>query len=299
MKSIPSPLFTELRSSNPRIATGWLVTRKDGAQYGFTTSDLEFVYGGITYTPANGFNPSAVVSKADASVDNIEMQVLLSDVITEEDLRGGVWNNAAVKVFWVCPFHPEWGVIPMRGGIFGEVVIKEGDFTVQLRALFEQLQLPFGYQYSLQCQAQLGDARCKVKLTVPTWQPNHTYKLGLGSDAGVGDIVQPTVPNGYWYVANCTTDVGAQGPRIPSLPGEGLSANDDMGPNDQTQTAAGPAQDNFSAALFTTPPVDPFGTSTSIHNCFRVHVVLVWQLTAQRSHSYYIDLQLTARCWHV
>jgi hypothetical protein len=259
MKSIPSPLFTELRSSNPRIATGWLVTRKDGAQYGFTTSDIEFVYQGLLFTPANGFNPSAIVSKADASVDNLEAQVLLSDVITEEDLRGGVWNNAAIKVFWICPFHPEWGVVPLRGGIFGEVVIKEGDFTVQLRALFEQLQLPFGYQYSLQCQAQLGDARCKVKVTAPVWQPNHTYRLGLISDAGIGDIVQPTVPNGFWYVAAYTTEVGLQSERLPTLPGQGLSGNDDLGPNDDTQTAVGPAQDNFTEFHPISPVMDIFG----------------------------------------
>jgi len=90
----------------------------------------------------------------------------------------GVWNNAAIKVFWICPYHPEWGIVPLRGGIFGEIVVKEGQFTVQLRALFEQLQLPFGYQFTLNCGAQLGDPRCKVKLDPPVWQPHTVYPLG-------------------------------------------------------------------------------------------------------------------------
>ena len=161
--------------------------------------------GSVLYSPTSGFNPSAVVSKGNMSVDNMEAQVLTSDLITEEDLAGGVWDNAAVEVFWFCPYEPQWGIIPLRGGMLGEIVIKDGQWTTQLRSLLQQLQQPFGYFYTLQCGAQLGDARCKVKLAVPAWQPNTAYKLGLLSDAGVGMIVQPTIPNDFWYVAQYTT----------------------------------------------------------------------------------------------
>ena len=91
MKKISPALFAELCSQTCRISTAWLITRTDGQVFGFTTSDLEFTLDGVVYSPTNGFNPSAVVSKADLSVDNMEMQVLDSPVITESDLMGGKW----------------------------------------------------------------------------------------------------------------------------------------------------------------------------------------------------------------
>ena len=258
MKRISAALFRELCSQACRISTGWKVTRQDGAVYGFTSSDLEFVLDGVTYTPTNGFSPSAVVSKADLSVDNMEVQVLDSPVITEEDLMGGKWSNAAIQVFWVCPEHPEWGVVPLRGGRLGEIVIKTGQWTTQLRSLFQQMQQPLGVHFQIVCNAQLGDERCGVKLSAPTWAPSTLYSLGLLSDAKVGDIVQPTTPNDFWYVANYTTAT-EQPIRQPSKPGQGLSANDDAGPNDNTQVAVGPAPSDLSQFNYQGDPVDIFG----------------------------------------
>lgn len=262
MKSIPAPLFAELKNQTSRIDTGWLIVRTDGERFGFTSSDTEFVYNGDTYSPANGFNGSAIVSKADASVDNMECQVLESDRITAEDLRAGVWANADVNVFWINPDHPEWGSVPLRGGTMGEVVLKNGQFTVQLRSLFQQLQQPFGVQYTLVCQAQLGDARCKVKLAAPVWAPNTVYTLGLLADAGVGSVVAPTVENDFWYVANYTEQAvsyDASALRTPTAPGQGLSSNDDLGPNDNTQTGVGAPPDNLNQFNYVGQPVDVFG----------------------------------------
>jgi uncharacterized phage protein (TIGR02218 family) len=300
MKTITAALFAELKSQNARIDAAWLIVRVDGSRFAFTSSDTPFVYNGDTYSPTNGFNPSAIVSKANLSVDNMECQVLDNALITDADLRAGVWNNAQVQVFWINALNPNWGIVPMRGGMLGEIVIKDGQWTTQLRSLFQQLQQPFGYFYTLQCGAQLGDARCKVKLIANTWRPNTAFKLGLLTDASVGDVVKPTTPNGFWYVANyatrgpseavqeassatgvsdptstvtytdgssaITTTPGgtsatydASAERTPSQPGQGLSGNDDLGPNDNTQTSAGPAFDNLNQFTYTGDPVDIFG----------------------------------------
>ena len=356
MKTISTQLFAELKSQSSRIDVGWLIIRKDNARFAFTSSDIPFTYNGDVYSPTNGFNPSAVVSKSNFSVDNLECQVLENSAITDSDLRSGLWDLAQVNIFWICRYHPEWGVVPLRSGWLGEIVIKEGEWTTQLRSLFEQLQQPFGYFYSLQCMAQLGDARCKVKLSVPTWQPNTSYRNGLLTDAAVGDIVQPTHPNGFWYVAQYTgyngvissaanpppsnvvspapitaaatstpvtagsfvigkgyfivtvgstnfvaigaaqntvgwgfvaTGVGSgtgtaslqqavsqtgvitEGVAIPGYggepirpvtqPGQGLSGNDDLGPNDMTQVSVGPAWDNLREFVYDGIPIDVFG----------------------------------------
>ena len=310
MRKISSALFNELTSRSARIGVGWLITRTDGTQVGFTTHDQPFTYGSVAYTPL-GFNPGAVVSKSDASVDNMEVQVLISDEITEQDLRGGVWANASVVVFWNCPYNPEWGTIVIRTGILGQTVIKNGQWTAQLRSLLQQLQQPFGMHFLLICQAELGDQWCGVHLTPGVWKPNHTYSLGLLTDAKVGSVVKPSVDNSHWYVSNYTTESfyltgysadgsgqftispsqlptgtgggatftgsvtdnlggpdgaystvlvpAADNLREPSQPAQGLSGNDDLGPNDQTQVAVGPAPDNLSEYQYQGTPVDIFG----------------------------------------
>ena len=70
-------------------------------------------------------------------------------------------------------------------------------------------------------------------------------------------MVKPTVPNGFWYVANYTAPIDP--PKgIVSFPGQGLSAMDDMGPNDSTQTFVGPAQDNLTPFATEGTDVDIF-----------------------------------------
>ena len=220
------------------------------------------------YTPTNGFNGSAIVSKADASVDNMEVQVLDNAVITEYDLRGGLWNNAQIQVFWICRYHPEWGVVPLRGGMLGEIIIKNGQWTTQLRSLFQQMQQPFGLQYTLQCQAQLGDAQlndtplgvayCHVKLNAPVWGPGTGYPMGLLTDAKWGAIVQPTVPTttGTWRITRRSPSSRCRSLR--SLV-RASAATTTSALTTTRKSRSEPAPDNLNQFNYTGTPVDIFG----------------------------------------
>ena len=258
MRVLNPNMFNALRNTSQRIDVGWLIVRTDGARYGFTSIDTPFSFEGDTYSPTNGFNSSAIVSKADASVDNMEVQVLEHDTITEGDLLAGVWANADVRIFWVVPEHPEWGVVPLRGGKLGQVELKEGMWTTQLRSLLQQLQQPFGYLFQLVCNAELGDPRCGVVLDAPVWQPNHGYSHGSLDDATLGSVVKPSGDSDFWYVANygVSTDYAVT---EPTKPGQGLSALDDAGPTDNTQTAVGAAPSDLSNFNYDGDPVDIFG----------------------------------------
>lgn len=202
MKRISSYLFDELRTKSSNIVVGWLVEREDGLQLGFTTADTEFDYEGVTYSPTNPFSASAVQSKNNFSVDNVNTVALMNEQITKGDLLGGKWDNAKVKFFWIRPDKPEWGVVPIRGGKFGTISTKGQTFETELRSVLQTLQQPFGSFYTLECAADLGDAKCKVKLDPPVWAPNTVYVAKIDQEAGIGDIVKPTVANGFWYV--CT-----------------------------------------------------------------------------------------------
>lgn len=204
MKRLSPQLFNELRSRVSNICVGWLVTRRDGLKVGFTTSDVPFTYQGLEYSPAHSFSASAIASKADFSMDNVTTVGLISDVITKQDLLGGVWDNAQVEFFWIRPDKPEWGVMPLRGGKFGQIKCTGKTFEVELLSVTQYLQQPFGKFYTLECRATLGDQDCKVKLDVPEWTPNTVYIKEISGEAGIGDIVAPTTPNGFWYVCDGT-----------------------------------------------------------------------------------------------
>ena len=258
MRTLNPILFAALKKTDTRMDVGWLIVRTDGGRYGFTSADTEFVYGGDLYTPSNGFNASAIVSKADASVDNMEIQVLEHDTITEGDLLAGVWSNAKVQIFWVVPSHPEWGVVPLRGGLLGQIVVKSGQFTTQLRSLLQQMQQPFGYLFQLVCNAELGDPRCGVQLNAPAWTPTTAYAQGSLDDATLGTVVRPTAGGDFWFVADYGV-ANTYAVTAPTRPGQGLSGNDDLGPNDSTQTAVGAPPSDLSQFNYQGQSVDVFG----------------------------------------
>ena len=175
------------------------------------------------YQPSNGLMAMASESKQNLSVDNLSVVSLLSDVITEVDLKAGRYDNASCQVFWICPLHPEWGILPIKGGVFGEVQIKNASFEVEVRALMQLLQQPFGTFYNLECSALLGDGNCKVRLTATTWAPNQVYIAAAGGDAGIGSYVQPVTPNGYWY--QCISALGSASSVTESTVGAGALVN--------------------------------------------------------------------------
>ena len=199
MKKLGGQLFNELKKKATHIVYGFKLVRADGVVYGFTSSDQEFDYDGLTYKPINGFMGTAAASKQNLSVDNMSVTSMITTDVPEADLRSGRFDNAMVQIFWICPDHPEYGIVPIRGGRFGELTVKNAEFEVELRSIAWFLQQPFGKYYTLECSATLGDDECKVNLNPPVWQPNTGYVARAGADAGVGSWVKPSRPNGFWY----------------------------------------------------------------------------------------------------
>lgn len=207
MKHITSELFQELRKTATNIVAGWLVTLPDSTRYGFTTSSTQFVYDGVTYSPINGFSPTAIQSKTDLSVGNMEMTAVLDGDFTEEQLRGGFFDGAIVQAFWISPEHPEYGVLPLQMGLIGQVDIKQAEFVAELRSLSQLLQQPLGRVYSLYCDAQFGDKRCGFPLTALAWTAGMQVIAQVPTDARYGTVVKPGVANGFWYL--CTAASGS------------------------------------------------------------------------------------------
>ncbi len=143
------------------IARCWLCRRVDGTVFGFTSVDVDLVFGGVRYEAATGFTPSALEGKLDMSVPNLEVSGFLDSAsITENDLLGGKWDNCEVEIFEVNHRDLTQGRMILATGKTGNVTAGRNAFNAELRGLLQALQQPVGGYYTKTCTAVFGDAKC-------------------------------------------------------------------------------------------------------------------------------------------
>ncbi len=202
MKTVSLELANSLKSRTSRTVLAWTIEREDGVRFAFTSGDVQFTYQGDTFEPTNGFSGMAAASKNNLAVDNISALGMLTSQITEQDLKTGKFDNAKIRMFWIDPFHPEYGIAPLRSGRIGEIKFPQNlQFEAEMRSLQQPLQQPFGRVYTLECPYTFGDADCRYQLIPVPWSSGLTVTAQLPQDAGTGFIVSPSVYNGFWYMA--------------------------------------------------------------------------------------------------
>lgn len=164
-KVIPIALAAHYASGGTSLARLWKVTRTDGQVFGFTDHDDDISFGGVLYRAATAFDGSAIAGKDDMSVENLEVLGVLSDQgIQAEDIEAGRWDGAAVEYLQVNWADTSMGAEVLRVGVIGEIQRKRGQYTAELRGLLQFLQSNIGGIVTPSCDADLGDARCKVDL---------------------------------------------------------------------------------------------------------------------------------------
>jgi uncharacterized phage protein (TIGR02218 family) len=170
MKNLSSGMLADLASDTQTFNTCWLITRTDGVVYSWTDCDVALVVGGVTYSPIDGYTPSANDGKADFSVDNMEVIGFLdSPAITEFDVASGKWDYAAVDVFMVNRNAISHGNYYMRHGWLGHVKIQSpGVYTAEIRGLTQAIQNLVCDLVTPTCRFKLGDSRCTVNLATYT-----------------------------------------------------------------------------------------------------------------------------------
>jgi uncharacterized phage protein (TIGR02218 family) len=169
MQSITPALAVHLAQEVTTLATCWKISRTDGAVLCLTDHDQDVVVSGETYLAGSGVTPSAVSSQLGLAVDNLELDGLLrSDGLQETDLLAGRYDKAAIEIFLVNYQQPEDGRLLLKSGWLGEVRLKNGSFSAEVRGISSLLQQAMGEVYTATCRAKLGDGRCKVNLATYT-----------------------------------------------------------------------------------------------------------------------------------
>ncbi len=183
MKTISAGLAAHIAGEVMTLATCLKLKRRDGTIFGFTDHDAAIVFDSITYQPTSGFTPSAVASSASLAVDNVEVEgILTSDLIREQDLRAGLYDFAEIDMFLVNYADLSQGVLNLKTGWLGEVTLRGGQFTAEVRGLSQKLSQTMGELFSASCRAQLGDSRCTVNLASHTVTGTITSVVGSTSE---------------------------------------------------------------------------------------------------------------------
>lgn len=168
MKTIPSAFQTHLDTGQTTLATLWKVTRTDGTVLGFTDHDSDLVVDSITYQAATGYTRTALQSTSDLAVDNLDLEGLISSgAVTEDDLRAGKYQGAEVLINLVNYNDIAAGTVILRRGWIGQITLRDGIYVAELRGLTDKLQQTIGRVYGRDCDADLGDARCGVNMSLP------------------------------------------------------------------------------------------------------------------------------------
>lgn len=183
-KSISASMQTHLDGRSTSLAMCWRLTRVDGQVFRFTSADIDVTAdlgdGDQVYLASSAFGRSAIKSDSSLGVDDLEIQGILdSTIIDENELRRGLFDSATVEVFLVNHQSQADGVIRLRKGTLGEVVLtKRGFFLSELRGLAQAFQTRIGRLYTTMCSADLGDEECKIPLFPSLIARNTSYQVG-------------------------------------------------------------------------------------------------------------------------
>lgn len=169
MRSASSGLIAHFGEETTTLAWCWKVTRRDAEVFGFTTHDRDLVIDAVTYQADTGMLASAAQARAGASVDNLDIAGMLdAAAISESDLLAGIWDGAAIEVSIVNWADLGQGAVIVQTGHIGNVSLKGGQFTAEMRSLAQALQETVGTIMTRRCNADLGDARCGISLAAYT-----------------------------------------------------------------------------------------------------------------------------------
>jgi uncharacterized phage protein (TIGR02218 family) len=167
MRTLPPGLQAHLDSGTTTLCHCWRVTLKNGEKLGFTDHDGNLNFDATVFEADAGFTGSSIESSLGLSVDNMEADGALHSLkLSDARLRSGDFDHAVVEI-WRVNWQDVSQRVLMRNGHLGEVTYGDGAFKAEVRGLSHVLSQQKGRLFQFGCDAELGDARCRVNLASP------------------------------------------------------------------------------------------------------------------------------------
>lgn len=190
MKTIPQTLQTHIAQGVTSMCTCWRIARVDGQVFYLTDAVEDVVQDGNVYKSIGAYRRTAIESTATLSVDNLDV-IGISDslALPESELRAGLFDNAAVRVFLTSWQESVPGELKMRRGFFGEVkVMSNGTYQVELRGLMQRLGYTYTSAFTAACRVDLGSRACGIPIPSGSVARSTAYQIG-------DTVLAPTAAN--------------------------------------------------------------------------------------------------------
>ena len=212
-KSISTALQTGIRSNVTTLAMCLTIKRRDGKPYYLTNHDEDLVIDGNTYDHTIPFTISAISSGSQFAIDNTEVSLFADGTtFTLDHFKDGLFDHAEVEVFVVDYSNVTAGKMRMRRGWFGKFVRNKNKLVkTTVTGMLKVLDFETGRTYQPTCDADFGDARCKVAIRQEQFRSPFN-QFGVGDwvfDYDTSLMTQITLTNGDFESDGTRTQVQA------------------------------------------------------------------------------------------
>jgi len=164
MKNISAALSSHLSKDLTTIAYMVKISCINGNVIGLTSHDKDLKIDNVIYKAdgALSFIGSIEnINNLDGKDLNVE-GVLDSDLINEDDIKAGVYDNARIDIF-ICNWKDlSQGVLKLRRGWIGDISILNGSYKASFLPFKEMLNKKIGETYTPECRFDLGDDNCLI-----------------------------------------------------------------------------------------------------------------------------------------
>ncbi|WP_269713893.1 baseplate hub domain-containing protein [Caulobacter sp. NIBR2454] len=205
MRPVAEALIARIENGEAMLCHVWILRRRDGETLGFTDHDRDLPVEGVTCRAASGWTAGAVEQALGFAPGSAAgAGGLDSEAITEADIEAGKYDGATVECRRVDWTRLDLWVLLWRASVTR--IRREGaGFLAELEGPLAQLDRMAGRTFGRLCDANLGDAGCRVATDHPA--------LGQGCDKRAatcrerfGNFVRfrgfPTIPGDDFILAH-------------------------------------------------------------------------------------------------
>ncbi len=122
-------------------------------------------YAGVTFSSAGGTTPSQYEQPSGLDATNMEQDVFAMPLgLDDDDVLAGKWDAAAVTVFLFNPDAVDMGQLILMAGNISKFEQSGKMIRVELQGYNSRLTQMIGRVTKFLCDADYGDARCKLDL---------------------------------------------------------------------------------------------------------------------------------------
>lgn len=168
MRAVPAGIAAQLApGAVGTLAMAWIVRRTDGTVLGFTEHDQPLTVSGVVCAAATGLSAvSADMALGARPGEGAVDGVLDAASLSEADIAAGRYDQAAIEA-WQVDWTAGGGAMLMWRGTFARLERQGTGFVAHIAGPLAALTPVVGRTYQRSCDAVLGDARCRVDLTLP------------------------------------------------------------------------------------------------------------------------------------